>query len=105
MNNLLTKWGESAVNRWVSSRIRPTGVNVVRECHVPHAQVVVSTQRTQRIFDRVTAFDTEQRCDFSILGGVANIGSRSCQCESVGIAIDDLQSDVDLFELSAREMS
>src|SRR3954471_10676406 len=80
-------------------------MHVMCECHIAHAKVVVRAQRTERVLNGMTAFDTHERCDATFLVCGANVSRRARQHEGVGVPLDHTKRDIDLLELRARKVS
>src|SRR5690606_2407531 len=68
-----------------------------------HTELVVQPQRAQRVLDRVSTFDAEERTDLARRERLADIGRRQRPREYIGVVGDHLARDVDLLHLHAGE--
>ena len=100
MHDFAAERREPAMLRGVERGVGPVERDVVRERHVARAHVVVRAQQRERVLDRVSALEAEQRADLPRLEAGLDLvgGERPLE---LGILRDHAARDVDLLELHA----
>ena len=72
-HDLFAKIAQTVVLLLATTRVGPVVCVVPRQCHVANAKTIKLPQRRERVLDRVTAFNTHQRSNLSLLLSAANV--------------------------------
>ena len=73
----------------------------VRQRHVARTEIVKHAQHSERVFDRVAAFDADQRGDLARLSNALDIVGGVGHLESVGVTANHAVNQIHLFEAIA----
>ena len=73
-NNFLAEVAQAVVFLFTAAGVGPVVCIVPGERHVTNAEPVELAQGRQRVFNRVTAFDPEQRRNLALAFREANVG-------------------------------
>jgi len=65
-HDLFAKARQAAVLRVIGRGVGPQGGAAVGQCHVPHAQIVEFAECAERVLDRLSTLDADERRDLSL---------------------------------------
>jgi hypothetical protein len=99
-DDAIAEGSQPAVLRRIERGVGPIERDVVRQRHVPNAQIVVRPKGTERVLDCVAAFEAKKRSELPLLEVVADVVGAQRQREPIGILRDDPPGDVDLLQLN-----